>query len=44
MVSFGVVTALAFGLVLGAGVLRAGDRKVTGSAVGGVPAKSPSGS
>ncbi|MEV7060211.1 MFS transporter [Streptomyces microflavus] len=44
VVSFGVVTALAFGLVLGAGVLRAGDRKVTGSAVGGVPAKSPSGS
>ncbi|MEV0888099.1 MFS transporter [Streptomyces microflavus] len=44
VVSFGVVTALAFGLVLGAGVLRAGDRKVTGSAVGGAPAKSPSGS
>ncbi|MEU0294568.1 MFS transporter, partial [Streptomyces microflavus] len=44
VVSFGVVTVLAFGLVLGAGVLRAGDRKVTGSAVGGAPAKSPSGS
>ncbi|ARI55564.1 transporter [Streptomyces sp. S8] len=29
--SFGVVTALAFGLVAGAGVLRAGDRKGTGS-------------
>ncbi|MGZ2355499.1 MFS transporter [Streptomyces sp. 372A] len=27
VVSFGLVTALAFGLVLGAGVLRAGDRK-----------------
>ncbi|MFE7338868.1 MFS transporter [Streptomyces griseus] len=35
VVSFGVVTALAFGLVLGAGVLRSADRKVTGSAVGG---------
>jgi len=44
MVSFGVVTVLAFGLVLGAGVLRAGDRKVTGSAVTGATAKSPSGS
>ncbi|MEV0010684.1 MFS transporter [Streptomyces sp. NPDC051840] len=32
VVSFGVVTALAFGLVLAAGVLRAGDRKVSGSA------------
>ncbi|MEU0703820.1 MFS transporter [Streptomyces bacillaris] len=31
VVSFGVVTALAFGLVAGAGVLRAGDRKGTGS-------------
>ncbi|MDT0491878.1 MFS transporter [Streptomyces sp. NPDC012600] len=46
VVSFGVVTALAFGLVLGAGVLRAGDRKITGSgpAVDGTAAKSPSGS
>ncbi|MDQ0983362.1 MFS transporter [Streptomyces sp. V2I9] len=35
VVSFGVVTVLAFGLVLGAGVLRSADRKVTGSAVGG---------
>ncbi|MFJ7084281.1 MFS transporter [Streptomyces griseus] len=35
VVSFGVVTALAFGLVLGAGVLKSADRKVTGSAVGG---------
>ncbi|MFG2432241.1 MFS transporter [Streptomyces sp. NPDC048590] len=32
VVSFGVVTALAFGLVLAAGVLRAGDRKVSGPA------------
>ncbi|MFJ9330394.1 MFS transporter [Streptomyces sp. NPDC101230] len=44
--SFGVVTALAFGLVVGAGVLRAGDRKVTGtgsgSSVGGATT-SPSG-
>ncbi|WP_240800113.1 MFS transporter, partial [Streptomyces rhizosphaericola] len=51
--SFGVVTALAFGLVAGAGVLRAGDRKGTGSgpaaggagtggtAAGGTAAKSP---
>ncbi|MFE2293214.1 MFS transporter [Streptomyces sp. NPDC059452] len=45
VVSFGVVTVLAFGLVLGAGVLRAGDRKVTGSAVdGGAAAKTASGS
>ncbi|MFF0502641.1 MFS transporter [Streptomyces fimicarius] len=35
VVSFGVVTVLAFGLVLGAGVLKSADRKVTGSAVGG---------
>ncbi|MEU6633084.1 MFS transporter [Streptomyces parvus] len=35
VVSFGVVTVLAFGLVLGAGVLRSADRKVAGSAVGG---------
>ncbi len=53
--SFGVVTALAFGLVAGAGVLRAGDRKGTGSgpaaggagtggtAAGGTAAKSPVG-
>ncbi|WP_411083579.1 MFS transporter [Streptomyces sp. cmx-18-6] len=44
VVSFGVVTVLAFGLVLGAGVLRAGDRKATGAAVGGTAAKSPTGS
>ncbi|MFJ9690181.1 MFS transporter [Streptomyces bacillaris] len=55
VVSFGVVTALAFGLVAGAGVLRAGDRKGTGSgpasggagtggtAAGGTAAKSPVG-
>lgn len=46
--SFGVVTALAFGLVLGAGVLRAGDRKVagpgSGATLGGAAAKSPAGS
>ncbi|APS23933.1 transporter [Streptomyces sp. Tue 6075] len=35
VVSFGVVTVLAFGLVLGAGVLRSADRKATGSEVGG---------
>ncbi|MFJ5868990.1 MFS transporter [Streptomyces parvus] len=35
VVSFGVVTVLAFGLVLGAGVLRSADRKVAGSEVGG---------
>ncbi|MEV1046590.1 MFS transporter [Streptomyces sp. NPDC049916] len=34
VVSFGVVNVLAFGLVVGAGVLRAGDRRVTGSAAG----------
>ncbi|MFZ4275392.1 MFS transporter [Streptomyces arboris] len=46
VVSFGVVTLLAFGLVVGAGVLRAGDRKVTGSGatLGGAAAKSPAGS
>ncbi|MEI7032037.1 MFS transporter [Streptomyces pratensis] len=45
VVSFGVVTALAFGLVLGAGVLRSGDRTVTGSAAGGATASkgSPAG-
>ncbi|MFF1837465.1 MFS transporter [Streptomyces sp. NPDC058231] len=32
--SFGLVTVLAFGLVLGAGVLRAGDRRVAAKAVG----------
>lgn len=46
--SFGVVAALAFGLVLGAGVLRAGDRKVagpgSGATLGGAAAKSPAGS
>ncbi|MGY3684008.1 MFS transporter [Streptomyces sp. TE33382] len=48
VVSFGLVTVLAFGLILGAGVLRAGDRKVTGpdagpsgpSGPGTVPARS----
>ncbi|MBK3620120.1 MFS transporter, partial [Streptomyces sp. MBT98] len=45
VVSFGVVTVLAFGLVLGAGVLRSADRKVTGSAVGaGTTTKSTAGS
>ncbi|WP_097868069.1 MFS transporter [Streptomyces sp. rh34] len=45
MVSFGVVTALAFGLVLGAGVLRSADRKVTGPAAGsGTATKSATGS
>ncbi|MET8591751.1 MFS transporter [Streptomyces sp. NPDC005078] len=34
VVSFGLVTVLAFGLVLGAGVLRAGDRQVASKAVG----------
>ncbi|WP_103510308.1 MFS transporter [Streptomyces sp. SM13] len=44
VVSFGVVTALAFGLVLGAGVLKSADRKVTGSAVGaGTTTKSATG-
>ncbi|MCX5395823.1 MFS transporter [Streptomyces sp. NBC_00102] len=44
VVSFGLVTVLAFGLVLGAGVLRGADRKVADSvtAPGGVVAKSPS--
>ncbi|MGW0854688.1 MFS transporter [Streptomyces sp. NPDC002690] len=43
VVSFGLVTVLAFGLVLGAGVLRGAERKVTDSvpAPGGVVAKSP---
>ncbi|WDT90897.1 MFS transporter [Streptomyces sp. SCSIO-PteL053] len=45
VVSFGVVTVLAFGLVLGAGVLRSADRKIAGSAVGeGTTAKSAAGS
>ncbi|SCF66377.1 MFS transporter [Streptomyces sp. Cmuel-A718b] len=45
VVSFGVVTVLAFGLVLGAGVLRSADRKVAGSAVGeGTTTKSAAGS
>ncbi|MEU9711726.1 MFS transporter [Streptomyces sp. NPDC047967] len=35
VVSFGVVTVLALGLVLGAGVLRSADRKVAGSRIGG---------
>ncbi|MET7307135.1 MFS transporter [Streptomyces sp. NPDC005134] len=34
VVSFGLVTVLAFGLVLGAGVLRAGDRQVAAKTVG----------
>lgn len=41
LVSFGLVTVLAFGLVLGAGVLRSADRKV---AEGGVPQPAPTGS
>ncbi|WP_326735062.1 MFS transporter [Streptomyces sp. NBC_01022] len=35
VVSFGVVSVLAFGLVLGAGVLRAGDRKAVASSGAG---------
>ncbi|MFD6422007.1 MFS transporter [Streptomyces sp. NPDC060198] len=44
VVSFGLVTVLAFGLVLGAGVLRGAERKVADSVPvpGGVVAKSPS--
>lgn len=38
LASFGLVTVLAFGLVLGAGVLRAGDRKVAES---GAPRTAP---
>ncbi|MGW3743440.1 MFS transporter [Streptomyces sp. NPDC005146] len=34
VVSFGLVTVLAFGLVLGAGVLRAGERQVAAKTVG----------
>ncbi|MEU0835720.1 MFS transporter [Streptomyces sp. NPDC005969] len=34
IVSFGLVTVLAFGLVLGAGVLRAGNRRVAAKEVG----------
>ncbi|RPK67274.1 Inner membrane protein YbjJ [Streptomyces sp. ADI96-02] len=42
VVSFGVVTVLAFGLVLGAGVLRAGDRRAASASAGGAAAaKSP---
>ncbi|MFG3405216.1 MFS transporter [Streptomyces sp. NPDC048142] len=45
VVSFGVVTALAFGLVLGAGVLRSADRKAAAPAAGdGATAKSAAGS
>ncbi|MBV7673704.1 MFS transporter [Streptomyces halstedii] len=45
LVSFGLVTVLAFGLVVGAGVLRGGDRTVAGGAVPGpAPAESPTGS
>ncbi|MFJ4903910.1 MFS transporter [Streptomyces sp. NPDC088727] len=40
VVSFGLVSVLAFGLVLGAGVLRAGDRKVSSSDAG-VPGAAP---
>ncbi|WP_371774268.1 MFS transporter [Streptomyces sp. NBC_01438] len=40
VVSFGLVSVLAFGLVLGAGVLRAGDRKVSSSDAG-VPGPAP---
>lgn len=42
VVSFGLVSVLAFGLVLGAGVLRAGDRKVSSSDAG-VPGPAPAG-
>lgn len=38
VVSYGLVTVVAFGLILGAGVLRAGDRNVAGPDT--VPAKS----
>ncbi|WP_326696479.1 MFS transporter [Streptomyces sp. NBC_01754] len=41
LVSFGLVTVLAFGLVLGAGVLRAGDRTVAGAGARTAPVKSP---
>jgi MFS family permease len=43
IVSFGLVTVLAFGLVLGAGVLRAGDRRVAakGADVAGTAAAEP---
>ncbi|MFE7756590.1 MFS transporter [Streptomyces sp. NPDC057429] len=41
LVSFGLVTVLAFALVLGAGVLRASDRKVV---EGSMPAPAPTGS
>ncbi|MFB7212280.1 MFS transporter [Streptomyces sp. NPDC056255] len=37
VVSFGLVTVLAFGLVLGAGVLRAGDRRPVSSSKAGAP-------
>ncbi len=43
MVSFGVVTALSFGLVLGAGVLRSADRKVASAVGEGTAAKSATG-
>ncbi|WPW27687.1 MFS transporter [Streptomyces atratus] len=37
VVSFGLVTVLAFGLVLGAGVLRAGDRRAVSSSQAAAP-------
>ncbi|WLQ47123.1 MFS transporter [Streptomyces poriferorum] len=41
VVSFGVVSVLAFGLVLGAGVLRAGDRKTVASSDAGAASRAP---
>lgn len=40
VVSFGLVTVLAFGLVLGASVLKTGDRRTAPEA--GAPAPEPS--
>lgn len=37
VVSFSLVTVLAFGLVLGAGVLRAGDRRAVPASDAGAP-------
>ncbi|WP_031084721.1 MFS transporter [Streptomyces sp. NRRL WC-3549] len=44
LVSFGLVTVLAFGLVLGAGVLRAGDRTAAGGGAPAAPEKGRAGS
>ncbi|MFD7868739.1 MFS transporter [Streptomyces sp. NPDC059783] len=43
VVSFGVVSVLAFGLVLGAGVLRSGDRKAVTSADAGAASAAAAG-